>query len=292
MPPRAIARASRRPSPERVRGRPGPARRAAAGTPAPSTAGTSARPEAAVRRRRTRGRASAPPRRARRASIGSSPASTTSAAAGARGRPRDPAHLVAPVRPRLVERLQHLPERGLPVPRLVGEVGAGEERLAVGVSTHRHRPAALAGHRLRRLHVDGVDVGPLLAVDLDVDEVLVHVRRGRLVLERLVRHHVAPVAGGVPDADSSTGTSRRRASANASGPTPTSRPGCPRAGGGRGWWPWPAVRHPSPLRSPEPNKVPPPLQDSPVSRLRPPSRESTNLTHREGHRQRPKEGLS
>ena len=42
-------------------------------------------------------------------------------------------------------------------------------------------------------------------------------RRGRVILERLVRHHVAPVARGVPDR-SRTGTSRRRASANASSP--------------------------------------------------------------------------
>jgi hypothetical protein len=57
----------------------------------------------------------------------------------------------------------------------------------------------VAGHRLHRLHVDGVDVRALLAVDLHVHEVLVHVRRGLVVLERLVRHDVAPVAGGVAD---------------------------------------------------------------------------------------------
>src|SRR6266511_1102419 len=44
----------------------------------------------------------------------------------------------------------------------------------------------------------GVDVRALLAVHLDADEPLVHQRRGLLILERLVRHHVAPVAGGVP----------------------------------------------------------------------------------------------
>ena len=40
-----------------------------------------------------------------------------------------------------------------------------------------HRPAALAGHRLHRLHVDRVDVGALLAVDLDADEVARSCRR-------------------------------------------------------------------------------------------------------------------
>src|SRR3546814_15442414 len=41
------------------------------------------------------------------------------------------------------------------------------------------------------------DVRALLAVDLDVDEQPVHLAGDVGVLERLVRHHVAPVAGGV-----------------------------------------------------------------------------------------------
>ena len=88
---------------------------------------------------------------------------------------------------------------GTPGHRLRGEVGAAEERLAVGGHEDRHRPAARARHRLGGLHVDRVDVGSLLPVDLHVDEQLVHHgRRGR-VLEGLVGHHVAPVAGRVPD---------------------------------------------------------------------------------------------
>ena len=51
------------------------------------------------------------------------------------------------------------------------------------------------------LHVDGVQVGPLFAVDLDADEVLVHQGGGGLVLEGFVLHDVAPVAGGVADAE-------------------------------------------------------------------------------------------
>ena len=94
---------------------------------------------------------------------------------------------------------QQLHEARTPGHRLGGEVGAAEERLAVGGHEDRHRPAARAGHRLGGLHVDGVDVGSLLAVDLHVDEQLVHHRRGRRVLEGLVGHHVAPVAGRVAD---------------------------------------------------------------------------------------------
>ena len=102
-------------------------------------------------------------------------------------------------RPRLGDRLQHLAEARHPLARLGREVGAAVERHALGVEEHVQRPAAVAGHRLHRLHVDRVDVGALLAVDLDADEVLVHELRRLGVLERLVLHHVAPVAGRVAD---------------------------------------------------------------------------------------------
>ena len=62
---------------------------------------------------------------------------------------------------------QHLAERRQPVLRHRREVRAGEERLAVRRQERRHRPAAAAGHRLRRVHVDRVQVRPLLAVHLD-----------------------------------------------------------------------------------------------------------------------------
>ena len=79
------------------------------------------------------------------------------------------------------------------------EVGPGIERLALRGHEHRHRPAALAGHRLGGGHVDGVHVGALLAVDLDRHQVLVQQLGGWRILEGLVRHHVAPVAGGIAD---------------------------------------------------------------------------------------------
>ena len=108
-------------------------------------------------------------------------------------------HVVAPFAPRLRHRGAHAPERRHAVPVGVGEVRARVERPAVGRAPHAHRPAAAAGQRLHRLHVDRVDVGALLAVDLHVDEALVHERGGVGILERLVRHHVAPVARRVAD---------------------------------------------------------------------------------------------
>ena len=96
--------------------------------------------------------------------------------------------------PQLVDPLAQLGEGDHAAAPRAGEVGPPEERPAVRREEHGHRPAALPGQRLDGLHVDLVDVRALLAVDLDVDEELVHQRRDLGVLERLVRHHVAPVA--------------------------------------------------------------------------------------------------
>jgi hypothetical protein len=86
-------------------------------------------------------------------------------------------HVVAPLLPGLRDGVEELPEV------VTGEIGAAVERLAGRRHEHGHRPAALPGHRLGGLHVDRVDVGPLLAVHLDVDEQLVHQARGAVVLE-------------------------------------------------------------------------------------------------------------
>ena len=127
------------------------------------------------------------------------------------------------------------------------EVGAAVEGHALGVEEDGHRPAALAADRLHRLHVEGVDVGALLAVDLDVDEVLVHVGGGLGVLEGLALHHVAPVAGRVADREQDRPVLARGRGRAPPRPTGTSRPGCRGAGAGRGWSPapggWPCASH-------------------------------------------------
>ena len=80
------------------------------------------------------------------------------------------------------------------------EVRAREEGLLLRGQEDGHGPAALAVvHREGRRHVDVIEVRPLFAIDLDADEVLVHDRGDRLVLEGLPLHHVTPVTGGVPD---------------------------------------------------------------------------------------------
>ena len=103
-------------------------------------------------------------------------------------------------RGRPARRAQHVDERraGRSAPASGNRCRPRTAR-ASGVEEHGERPAALLAQAMQRAHVDRVDVGPLLAVDLDVDEQLVHHRRRRVVLEALVRHDVAPVAGGIAD---------------------------------------------------------------------------------------------
>ena len=136
--------------------------------------------------------------------------------------------LVAPVVPDIVDGVHQLEEVGF------GEVGAAVERPSVGGHEHGHRPPAPTGHRLHRVHVDRVDVGPLFTVDLDVDEVLVHRRCDLIVLEALVRHDMAPVARRVPDREQHRYVRAHARHRTRPAPRRTNRPGSRGAGGGTG----------------------------------------------------------
>ena len=100
---------------------------------------------------------------------------------------------------RVVDGAQHVAEPGPAVARGGREVGAAPKRLARGREEHGQRPAAVLAHKRERKLVDGVEVGALFAVDLDVDEQFVHQRRRLRILEALVRHDVAPVTRRVAD---------------------------------------------------------------------------------------------
>src|SRR5262245_52852081 len=61
------------------------------------------------------------------------------------------------------------------------------------------RPSATARHQLPGEHINSIDVGPLLAVDLDADKPLVHQFCNlRIRVDRSLGN-VAPVAGAVAD---------------------------------------------------------------------------------------------
>ncbi len=77
------------------------------------------------------------------------------------------------------------------------EVGSAPEGLAFWREEHGQRPAALFAEAMECLHIDAVDVGALFAVNLDIDEVGVHESGGLRILETLMRHDMAPMAGGV-----------------------------------------------------------------------------------------------
>jgi hypothetical protein len=94
---------------------------------------------------------------------------------------------------------QHLREARPPIARRRREVGPTPEGLAVGCQEHGQRPAAgLAEQRQCRL-IDRIQIRPLLPVDLDADEQVVHHIGDVGVLKALMGHYMAPVTGGVSD---------------------------------------------------------------------------------------------
>ncbi len=108
-------------------------------------------------------------------------------------------HLGPFAHPRFAERLHDAAKGRHAVALDRWEVGPGVEGAPVGGAEDRHGPAAGAGQGLGGRHVDGVEIGALLTVDLDRDEPLGQVRRRRGVLEALVSHDVTPMARGIPD---------------------------------------------------------------------------------------------
>src|SRR6266704_839166 len=79
---------------------------------------------------------------------------------------------------------------------VLGDLGALPKPPGAG-----SKSAARLRHCLHGLHIDIVNVRAFLAVNLDRDEMLVHQVGDLLVLKGLALHHVAPVAGGVADAE-------------------------------------------------------------------------------------------
>ncbi len=94
---------------------------------------------------------------------------------------------------------QHVDEGRFAVARVFWKIGAAPDRLAVRRQKHGQGPAAVLAQMMQRRHIDLVDVGPLLAIDFDIDEELVHDARGCVILKAFMRHDVAPMAGRIAD---------------------------------------------------------------------------------------------
>ncbi len=107
--------------------------------------------------------------------------------------------------PSIAHARQHRRESRLAGTILRRKVCSSRERRAVRSQEHREGPASRIG-RADCLcvdqvggHIDVVDVGPLFAIDLDVDEVGVHHASDVFVLKDQPLHHVAPVAAAIAD---------------------------------------------------------------------------------------------
>ena len=125
----------------------------------------------------------------------------------------------------LIDKRQE-PGRALTITR--GKIGSAKERPAVGCEEERHRPPA-GPKDLKRGHVDLVDVGPLLAVDLDANEARVQCPGDLRVDKALALHDVAPVARAVADRQKDRLVLGSWLWQMPRDPTDTSRPGCGRA---------------------------------------------------------------
>ena len=109
---------------------------------------------------------------------------------------------IALTAPLFMNQTQQRLEARTPIGVVFGEIGAGIDGPQVGSEEDAHRPAAVAARKQHRgRHVDLVEVGAFLAVDLDGDKIAVEGGGDFCVLERFVLHHVAPVAGRVADAE-------------------------------------------------------------------------------------------
>ena len=109
---------------------------------------------------------------------------------------RDPAGLRAEdVR----DRFQYAHEGRPAIVRNLGKISAAPEWFASRRQEHGQGPAAAFAESVQGRHINMIDIGALLPIDLDVHEKLVHRGRRCFVLETFMRHHMAPMAGGISD---------------------------------------------------------------------------------------------
>jgi len=104
---------------------------------------------------------------------------------------------VAFVAPDACDFAKHMLETRLAVPADLGKIGAAPEGRAIRCQEHGKGPAPMRAQSMDGIHVDLVDIRPLFTVDLDIDEMLVHQLSRERILKALVRHDMAPVAGGI-----------------------------------------------------------------------------------------------
>ena len=97
--------------------------------------------------------------------------------------------------------LQDLGETRAPKAVIRREIGPAVIRLFVGRQEHRQGPAPANSEHLHDVLVDLIQIRTLLAVDFDIDEILVHEFGDVLAFEGFMLHHMTPVACRVADAE-------------------------------------------------------------------------------------------
>ena len=100
----------------------------------------------------------------------------------------------------LMNGLHDLHKRRQAVPRRRRIIGAAIKGTSIRQQENRHRPAAALDKGLHRLHINIIDIGTFLAVDLDIDKEFVHHSGGGRIFKALMRHHMTPMACAVADA--------------------------------------------------------------------------------------------
>lgn len=88
----------------------------------------------------------------------------------------------------------------LPVSTIFGwEVSAAKKGPSVRQTEAIERPTPVALDHLDRIHHQLVDLGAFFAVNFDTDEMLIHQIRDPGLFEGFTGHHVAPMAGRIPN---------------------------------------------------------------------------------------------
>ena len=103
--------------------------------------------------------------------------------------------------PLLVNSRQKLLEAHHAAQAAFGEVSPSEKGPLLRRQENAGRPPAVSGERLTDRHIDAVQVGPLLPVHFNRDKPAVQQCCGLGVLEALMGHDVAPVAGAIADTE-------------------------------------------------------------------------------------------
>ena len=79
------------------------------------------------------------------------------------------------------------------VAALLWQVGCSEEGLLFRSHDDCQWPTAPTSHHLGYLHVDAINIGTLLSVDLDIDEDVIHLLGNFIVFKRFMGHDMTPV---------------------------------------------------------------------------------------------------